>query len=276
VSAEHGRPDGSGPTQFDELNEVLGDLVAEAGDVLGDNLVGAYLQGSFALGAGDEQSDGDFVFAIRQPLSAQQELGLRALHSDIPTRPGHWTHDLEGSYAPIRDLADPDAIGRDWLFVDHGWREMDWSPHCNTEVARWTLREHGITLTGPPPRELVAEVPAAALQMRMRRDVATCMEDVQSWVSLDLAWGQRYVVTTLCRTAFTAEHGTVTSKLGALEWAQAALDPQWTRLLDQVLTDRVLGFDPDGRTRPGSVEETRAFNDYVVDRVTSRGDLPPS
>ncbi len=150
------------PTVFPDLNELLAELVARAGWILGENFVGAYLTGSFALGDADLQSDCDFLVVTEDQVTAGQEQALRELHDEIPTRPGHWTHDLEGSYAPRAELATLAALDKQWLYVDRGWREMQWSTHCNTEAVRWTLRERGITLVGPDPRQLVAEVPAAA------------------------------------------------------------------------------------------------------------------
>ena len=50
------RPRGQ-PTHFAELNELLGELVRQARSILEGNFVGAYLQGSFALGDADLYSD---------------------------------------------------------------------------------------------------------------------------------------------------------------------------------------------------------------------------
>jgi Domain of unknown function (DUF4111)/Nucleotidyltransferase domain len=257
-----------GPTEFPELNDVLRDLVASAREILGDSMAGAYLQGSFALGDADIDSDCDFLIPLERPVSEQQEHDLRGLHSDIPIRPGHWTRHLEGSYPPIGRLATLGGLGESWLYIDHGWREMQWSTHCNTEVVRWTLREHGVTLAGPDPQTFMDEISPDLLRSRMRRDVTTYLTDLEGWVSLDIAWAQRYAVTTLCRIAFTAEHGTVASKRTALLWARTAFGPRWSPLIDAVLADRPLGFDPATAPRPGSVTETRVLNEYVVDRVT--------
>ena len=76
---------------------------------------------------------------------------LRSIHDEIPTREGHWPHDIEGSYAPIDELATVDALGRPWLFNNHGTRTLEWDDHCNRAYVRWILREHGITLIGPEP-----------------------------------------------------------------------------------------------------------------------------
>jgi len=171
------------PTEFPELNDVLRDLVASAREILGDSMAGAYLQGSFALGDADIDSDCDFLIPLERPVSAQQEHDLRGLHSDIPIRPGHWTRHLEGSYPPIGRLATLDGLGESWLYIDHGWREMQWSTHCNTEVVRWTLREHGVTLAGPDPRTFMVEISPDLLRSRMRRDVTTYLTDLEGWIA---------------------------------------------------------------------------------------------
>lgn len=256
--------DVSASTPFPELNELLVELVSRAAAILGDNFVGAYLQGSFAVGDADIHSDCDFLIPVHGPITAEQEAALRAMHDEIPTRGGHWTHHLEGSYPNKDELRTLDSLGKEWLYIDHGWRRMQWSTHCNTEVVRWSLRECGVTLAGPDPRSLVDEVPADVLRDRMRRDAPEFMPAMLGWISLDIAWAQRYAVTTLCRILHTLDTGCVGSKKAALLWAGANLDPRWHGLVKQVLDDRELGFDPDDAPRPGSVELTLAFADYAT------------
>jgi len=255
-------------TVFPELNELLGELVARVESILGDNFVGAYLTGSFALGAGDVHSDCDFLVVTEDRVTAEQERALRELHDEIPTRSGHWTHDLEGSYAPRAELETLAAVDKEWLYVDRGSREMQWSTHCNTADVRWTLCECGITLAGPDPRELVREVPADALRRRMRLLIESFLPDLSSWISFDDAWAQRYAVSSLCRMLYTLETGEVASKQASLKWAKHALTPAWHDLIQQVLDDRALGWDPDDPPRTGSVEATIAFAEYAKERVS--------
>jgi hypothetical protein len=259
----------STPTAFSDLNELLRELVARVESILGDNLVGAYLAGSFALGAADLHSDCDFLVVTGARVRPAQERALRELHDEIPTRAGHWPHDLEGSYAPRAELETLAGLDQQWLYVDRGSREMQWSTHCNTEDVRWTLREHGITLTGPDPREFVGAVPADALRGRMRRLISTFVPDLAGWISFDNAWAQRYAVSSLCRMLYTLETGEVTSKPASLEWAARALSQRWHDLIRQVLDDRARGWDPADAPRPGSVEATIAFGEYAKERAAS-------
>ena len=255
------------PTAFPELNQLLQELVARVESILGDNFVGAYLTGSFALGAADLHSDCDFLVVVTDRLTAEQEGALRELHDEFPTRPGYWAHNLEGSYAPRADLETLAGLGTQWLYIDRGWREMQWSTHCNTRDVRWTLRERGLTLAGPDPHELVAEVPADALRSSMPPLIQSFLPDLFSWINFDTAWAQQYAVTTLCRMLYTLETGEVAAKPAALEWAKEALAPAWHDLIQQALDDRERGWDPHDPPKAGSVEATISLADWAKGRA---------
>jgi hypothetical protein len=218
-----------------------------------------YLVGSFALGDADEHSDCDFLVVVRELPGGLREQAVRDLWAELPLRPGTWTHDLEGSYAPLSDLGDNATIGRPWFFVDHGHTAVQWDDHCNREVVRWTLRERGVTVSGPEPRSFTAVVPAALVKERMRRDLEMLLPDILSWAPTEAAWTQRYVVATYCRVLYSLATGEVTSKRGALEWAMAELSARWRPLLVQVRVDRARGWNPDEPPRPGSLDAAYAF-----------------
>ena len=246
-------------TPYPELDAVLADLVGSARDILGDTFVGAYVQGSFALGAGDLNSDCDFIIATTVLPAGRIETALRRLHDEIPTRDGYWPQNLEGSYADVASLRTLAGSGTPWLFNDHGHRELIWDTHCNNPHARWILRHHGIRLAGPPVEEVVDEVPPEALRAEARAALPEVLAGVRQWAPFDIAWTQRYLVSTYCRVLYTLHTGAVTSKRGALDWAHDALDPRWRPLLVQVLADRSLGWDPSQPPRPGALEATYEF-----------------
>jgi len=129
------------------------------------------------------------------------------------------------------------------------------------------MNGRGVTLAGPNPRDLVPEVPADALRSSMPALIESFLPDLFSWTSLDVAWSQRYAVTTLCRMLYTLETGEVASKPAALEWARRALSPEWQGLIERALADRTLGRDPDEPPGPGSAEATRAFAEYAKVRA---------
>ncbi|MEP7019172.1 MAG: aminoglycoside adenylyltransferase domain-containing protein [Pseudonocardiales bacterium] len=252
-------------TPYEQLDAVAAEVASHARAVLGDDLVGAYVEGSFALGAGDLHSDVDFIVVMRTALTPSGEQQLRAFHRELPTRSEHWAQHVEGSYALLEDLLDPAGVGRQWLFIDHGHQEMTWDKHGNDMVHRWVLREHGLVLCGPAPEFVVAPVRADDLRAEARRELPELSAGLRGWLDYDIAWCQRYLVINYCRVLCTLVTGTVASKQQALKWAARTLDPSWRPLLEQVIADRSRGFDRDDRPRPGALDASFAFEAYAVD-----------
>ena len=148
-----------GPTIYPELNAVLRELVESARTILAGNFCGAYLQGSFAVGDADVHSV--------EALAALQDMHKRIYALDVP-----WAQHLEGSYVPRNSLRRLDPSRPPYLFLDNGSTELIRDNHCNTEVVRWSLREHGIVLAGPEPKSLVDAVSADQLRREASRSCA--------------------------------------------------------------------------------------------------------
>jgi hypothetical protein len=138
-------------TPYPDLNEVLRDLVASVHAALGDSFIGAYLQGSFAVGDFDRHSDVDFVIAVRDELTTDQVEALQSVHRRVYHLPSQWAKHLEGSYFPVGILRNHDQRGKPLWYLDHGSESLVRSDHCNTVVVRWVVREQGIALAGPDP-----------------------------------------------------------------------------------------------------------------------------
>ena len=68
-------------TGIDELDRVLAELVTDAQHVFGEDLVGVYFQGSFALGGADSESDCDFLVVTATPVDLARLARVRALSS---------------------------------------------------------------------------------------------------------------------------------------------------------------------------------------------------
>ncbi|WP_148613029.1 aminoglycoside adenylyltransferase domain-containing protein [Nocardioides rubriscoriae] len=212
--------------------------VAGARAALGDRWVGAYLVGSFALGCAHEWSDVDVLAVTDGRLDDATTAALRTLHARLPDA-GGWAAHLEGSYADLADLRSPMTLGRRWPYVDHGSRELVDSSHDNTAHARWLLREHGVVLAGPDPRDLVAEVTAAAPRaeaLGLARARAEELEDDPAPYG-DAWWQPQYVLTS-CRILYTATVAEVTGKAAAARWALDRLDAVHHPVVEAALADR--------------------------------------
>jgi hypothetical protein len=251
-------------TQFPDLDEVLRGLLDDVRRILGEDFVGMYLQGSFALRAGDAYSDADFLVVTRTLPSGDAEQQLRQLHDEIPTRPGIWNRNIEGSYADAASLKTAAGMGTQWLFNDHGHRTLRWDDHCNNLHTRWILRSHGIVLDGPPVEEVVDPVDEQALRTAAREALPHVVEGVREWAPMDHAWTPRYLVQTCCRVLYTATTGQVASKPQALTWAEGVLEPTWWPLLRAVAAERATPWQPVDPPAPGRLDEALAFAAHVA------------
>ena len=262
------------PTVYPELNAVLRELVEGARASLGASFVGAYLQGSFALGDADEWSDVDFLVVTHEEVGDAQEAALQAMHRRIYALETPWAQHLEGSYPPRAALRRVDPAHSPWLYLDNGATELVRDNHCNTAVVRWTLREHGVVLAGPDPRSLVDPVSAGEL----RREMLTAAREWAEWArEPHPRFGpgamsrrqQSLLVLSFCRVLHTFASGSVTSKPEAARWALGALDPEWASLIRRALDARPDQWGQVHQRADGrAVERTLAFVDYALARMT--------
>jgi predicted nucleotidyltransferase len=227
------------PTPYPDLNAVLARFVGALQSTFADSLVGAYLQGSFAVGDFDEHSDCDFIVVTRGELNDEDLAGLQRIHGATFDLPAEWAKHLEGSYFPAATLRRADTVGTPLWYLDHGSRSLVRSNHCNTLLVRAVLREHGVTLAGPAPRELLAPVTADAL----RDEIQHVM---QSWGREILdnpdayrnRFYQGYLVLNFARMLHDLREGRPGSKRAGAEWAKAALAIEWRELINRAWSSR--------------------------------------
>jgi len=252
-----------GPTPFAELNQLLAAFVDGVGGVLRETFCGAYLQGSFAVGDADAHSDVDFIVVTESDVTPKQQAELQSLHRRLYALPTPWAQHLEGSYVPRAVLRRPDPTRRPFLYLDNGATELRLDSHDNTAVVRWSLRERGVVLAGPEPRELLDPITVDELRADVRRALTHWTAWFRSRRSIDRR-ALAVAVLSHCRILHTLVAGEVTSKRAAGEWALEELDPEWASLVRWALDDR-----PDPWTKvhePADatlVRRTHEFADYA-------------
>jgi hypothetical protein len=230
---------GDHPTPYSDLNEVLLELVKSVQALLSNNFVAACLQGSFAVGDFDRNSDVDFLIAIEEELSEDQVQALQTMHARIYRLDCAWAQHLEGSYFPREVLRRPAQPTVKLWYLDNGSQSLIRSDHCNTVVVRWTAREHGGVLAGPSLATLIDPIPVEML----RQDI---MATIRDWGHEILANPERYnnrfyqsfIVLSYCRMLHDYLTGSIGSKRAGAEWVKATLNPSWTGLIDRAWDGR--------------------------------------
>ncbi|MFO8036639.1 MAG: DUF4111 domain-containing protein [Anaerolineales bacterium] len=227
------------PTPYPELNGVLREFTLRIQNILQSNFIGAYLQGSFAVGGFDQHSDVDFIVATDERLSSHEVDALQVLHDRIYHLDSEWAKHLEGSYFPKEILRDYTKEGMDLWYLDHGARSLIRSDHCNTILVRWVVRDMGVPLAGPAPKELVDPIPTE----RLREDIyQTLMEWGQQILDdpspYENRFYQGFIVLNYCRMLHDLHQGVPGSKQDGAAWAKQNLDPAWSPLIEAAWTCR--------------------------------------
>lgn len=248
-------------TPYPEVNAILSAVLSGARGALGPHLVGMYLYGSLATGDFDPQSsDVDFLVVTESEVTEATFQALAAMHARLAASGLPWATRLEGSYIPRAALRryDPED-GPHPMLLTH--EPLYLSAHGSDWILqRAMLREQGIVLAGPDPCTLIDPV--------ARDDVRAAVRAVlQQWWApmLDnstFLHGHGYpafAVLTMCRALYTLESGALASKPVAAQWAQIALDPHWTPLIERAVTER-------NDMPAGNLREIQDFIRYTVTR----------
>jgi predicted nucleotidyltransferase len=254
------------PTPYHELNEVLDELVSRLVDRLGNKLIGVYLQGSFALGDFDEHSDADLIVVLENELSSDEVESLQFMHSKVYHLSPEWAKHLEGSYFPLNVLQGIERCDEELWYLDNGARSLIRSDHCNTLLVRWIVRESGVILTGPSPKELIGPIPIEMLRQEMY-DVLMMwgqqiLEDPAPWSN---RFYQGFIVLNYARMLHDLHRGYPGTKREGAEWAKRNLEASWSPLIDRAWSGRP---DPASKVKePADPEEyqmTLEFLEHVM------------
>jgi predicted nucleotidyltransferase len=256
------------PTPYPELNNVLRDLVNSAQEILSNNFVGAYLQGSFAVGDFDLHSDVDFIIVMEAEPSDDQIHTLQIMHERVYNLDTRWAQHLEGSYFPKEVLRHPSQRGEKLWYLDNGSHSLIKADHCNTIVVRWVVRENGITLAGPPSETLVDPIPVEMLRMEIMETITGWGQEIIDHPKrFNNRFYQTYIVLNFCRMLHDLHTGFPGSKLAGAGWAKTNLDSSWNGLIDRTWSGRP---NPAISVRqpadPKDFESTLKFVQYVINK----------
>lgn len=221
---------------------LLSDLLSSVRALLGDRLVGAYLYGSLALRAfRPDQSDVDILFVTDGELRPAHLSALQALHRRVAAGPSPWATELECAYIPKDDLRRYDPARARHPHLDRGGSSLAIEQHdVDWVIQRYVVREHGITLTGPDPKELVDPITADDLRQALKELMRVWWTPMaEDSARLQSESYRAYAVLTMCRILWTVRHGSVVSKPAAARWAWTVLGPGRHSLIDRALTGKM-------------------------------------
>ena len=246
----------SGPASRDEADALLRELTSEIRARLRDEVVGIYVFGSFAAGDFEPAwSDLDLLIALRRDVKPADLDALESMHRSIEERHPSWAGRIDACYLALASLARPDRESPIVVIspgeplhrtrTSPGWR-MNWH----------SVREHGISLFGPDPSELIA---ATSTSEFLAAVWVHLLEMPRRTRASSEPRFHAYAVLTGCRAAFAFEERRQSSKPEAAQWASKRL-PEWAPLIEEAVAAR---RGEGARTRDMR-DDAAAFLDFLV------------
>jgi predicted nucleotidyltransferase len=209
--------------------EQLDRVVELVGDVLGPDLVGAYLVGSAVLGGLKPESDLDVLAVTRRRTTRDQRRRLveRLLASSGQggRRRIELTVVVESEVNPWRYPPRMDFQYGDWLRAQFEAGDPEPWPTTNPDLASLITMAllANRPLLGPPPADVFDPVPHDDLIRAITGELGALLDDLDS--------DTRNVILTLARIWSTVETGAVRSKDAAADWALARLPEEQRAVL---------------------------------------------
>ena len=191
-------------------------------EILGADLVAAYLFGSAVLGGLRPDSDLDVLGLMRRPTTRDEQRTLveRLLAiSGRRTATGRWrrvelTLVVETEIRPWRFPPRFDFQYGDWLRSEFERGNLQpWPTTENGDLATLLtmVRRYGESLSGPPAEDVIPPVPEADLRAAMVGDLESLLDDLEP--------DTRNVLLTLARIWCTLATGEIRPKDTAAAWA---------------------------------------------------------
>jgi streptomycin 3"-adenylyltransferase len=213
--------------------EQLDQVLAILGEVLGPDLVGAYLHGSTATGRLRPRSDLDVLAVSRRATTREEKERLvrRLVVVSSPTdapgplRPIELTIVVESEIRPWRYPPRLDFLYGEWLRRELAAGNLEPREPTSPDLApliTMVLQANRAVL-GPPPADIFDPVPASDL----RRAVVAGIDSLMA----DLGDDTRNVILTLARIWLTLATGEVGSKDAAADWALPRLPEEHRAVL---------------------------------------------
>lgn len=220
-------------SQFDEVNDIIEQLLNGHKHIFGNRVVAYYLYGSLVWGDFDiTSSDIDTLCVIDSEVTLEEMESLRRMHEQITNDRPKWNNRVEVHYAPLDGLKrfrqtsfrmGNISPGEPLHMIDAG---VDW-------IDEWyCVQEYAITLYGMSKEEVIPHIEKWEFIQTICSYARSFRERIKS--SKQSCYSQAYAVLTLCRALYSRKKEEQISKPGAARWAMDFL-PEYTDLIQNAL-----------------------------------------
>ena len=247
------------------VEDLLRELLDEIETALEGTLRAVYLHGSLVFGDFQpEKSDVDLVVVVSSDIDDPQLTRLSRMHDAFALRHPSWRDRIDAVYVSSTALR-TFRVRESPLVVISTGEPLHRTQTSPGWVMNWHLvREHGVTLLGPPPHSIISSTTQEEFQAAIRTYLHELLARVEDSRAPDV---RAYCVLTVCRGLYTCQQGQHGSKTQAALWATRR-HPEWSDVILRAVdwqNGRVDGSPADEEPRDRQI----AFVRFGVDQLTS-------
>jgi len=246
-------------TKHKEINELLQQLLTQVQSILKDKFVGMYIGGSLASDSFHfEKSDIDCYIITTSKLSKSMIKNIEEMHTQFYSSKFKYAKKIEASYIPQNDLLYFNPSGMRPYFNEGHYYLGEYGNNYIIEL--YVLRENGISILGPDIKRLIKEISTQDLILAIKKNLheywEATLSDFSKFRRSDY---QVFAILTMCRTLYSLETGTITSKMEAAHWAIQTLGSNWKNLIE-----RAIDWSPDQEINKS--DEAQQFVKYTINK----------
>jgi hypothetical protein len=220
------------------VNILVSNLYKDIIDILHEQFLGFYIQGSLALhDFVPERSDIDLVAITKKILSDDMLTKLKRMHIIILKNKVSFGDRTECVYIPQASLKNyvPEKAFFPCFHVGGSFYVDGFGL-----IEKHILRENGIVIKGPDPKSFIKPVSADELKK-------AAFDALQYWWTTQLIDHSKliaddyqvYAVLSMCRAFYTILNGAIVSKSKAAYFAEQEVDKKWIRLVNKALSWKI-------------------------------------
>lgn len=253
-------------SKYDEVDNIIEELINGHKGIFGDRMVGFYLYGSLIWGDFDiNSSDIDTLCVLSTEVTFEEIEKLRIMHEEIVSGNPLWRNRIEVHYAHLDGLKNFRTAsfkmgnispGEPLHIIDSG---TDW-------IDEWyCVQEYAVTLYGMDKKQVIPHIEKEEFIQTICRYAQSFRERIRT--CKESCYSQAYAILTLCRAFYTSKTGEQISKPAAASWAQDFI-PEYSNLISMALIWRQ-ERDTSSRNPHETYMLAESFVDDILDRFVS-------
>lgn len=222
-------------TQYQQVDQLIDELLERTKDVLGSDLEAMYLFGSLVGGDFDMQkSDIDLLVIVKDVISESQLHKLKTMYESFVKSNPEWENRIEVAYVSIEGMrhfkSKTNTIARISPGEPLHLRDMD----INWLLDWHMVQNQGMTIYGPPPNTYI---PRISDEEYVQSILSILPEHQASSLQAKHKGYQAYIVMSFCRNLYAIKHAKQVSKIAGARWA-AKQYPQWAEFINRAVSWR--------------------------------------